>query len=267
MSRDLFYTASELEGVDEVRKKWTEDSRTQEQIIARLRKQVASLKRKVNMPPPETRPETWRRVNPGDNLIFQDKMSIEARMAEGKGPTPETYQVAFRLTIKNKLAEWILYCINEEQGIFLLAKLVDKAVALAVYTENPSWTPSVRAEILGTDRDFIFTPPPDDQIDPDKGFIGDPNTLRYADDIEHGEGEDQIVYVKKGQGEQSGTVAFNPLQSGVVNHVATVVEYSADQEKTPESELMFVESGEAQHGVIKMLLGRPLKISDIKVMR
>lgn len=215
------------------------------------------------MPPPETRPETWRAIKPGDNIILKDLVTIEARMAEGKGPTPETYQVSFRMSIKNKLAEWILYCLNEKDGLFLIAKLVDKTVAFSVLKEKDDWEPSVRSEIIGTDNDFLFSPPENpDEIDPEKGYIGDPNTLHYAPAIEIG----ASPHIQKPQGEQSGSVSFNPLQSGTANHVATVVEYATGIEG-PESELVFVESGEPQHGVIKMLLGRTLKVNDVKIMR
>jgi len=37
------------------------------------------------MPRPESRPETWRALAPGENLIISDEATIKARMAEGKG--------------------------------------------------------------------------------------------------------------------------------------------------------------------------------------
>jgi hypothetical protein len=206
----------------------------------------------------------WRKVKPGDNATLSDAVTIKRKLAAGKGPTPETYTISSSLLIENKAAEWRLFQLDEKNGLWLLAKIVDNNLALAVYDENLEWEPATRREILGTPRDFIFAPPAD--LDPQKGFVGDPNSLKYVGDITHEYGEGvKTTYLLKGQGEQTGTVTFKPLRTGVNDWIATVVEYSAPP-VAEDPELLLLEIGSQDSGVIKMFTGRPLAVSDVNAM-
>lgn len=214
---------------------------------------------------PEAKPNFWGNVKADDNIILGDFISRRQRMAEGKGPTPESYRISEIMIVRNSLADWRFFRLSDS-GLFLLAKTVDKLLSLSVLKDAEGWNAVTRREILGTELDFIFTPPDPSQIDAEKGFIGDPNSLRFTADLEHNE----VEYGQKPQGEQNGGATFSPARSGVSGWQATIVEYaaSAEQSKTTEEpEAMILEIGEPGTGVIQILTGRPLKLNDVKVMQ
>lgn len=211
---------------------------------------------------PETTPEFWHSIKENDNVILGDEATRKARMEAGKGPTPESYRVASVMTVRNASAEWRFILLDEPNGIVLVVKTVDAEMSLFVMRESEAWTPVTRQEILGTELDFVFQVPPEDQIDPEKGFIGDPNSLKFATALKDDKGTE---YSQKPQGEQNGRISFSPLRSGVSDWVATVVEYIS--ESAVDSEAMVLEVGSPSSGVIKILTGKPLSGNDIKVMK
>lgn len=217
------------------------------------------------MPPAEIRPETWRRVKPGDNIILSDEASILQRMEEGKGPTPESYSVAFIIAVRNKLVEWRLLCINEEAGLYLVAKMVDKALDLYVLSEVEDFPPATRGEMLTDGRAELFFQSPDDEGQKDENGAIKLETLVYMKDFEHTIDGVEVTYLQKPQGELTGEMTFNPVRSGVADWFATVVEYVADG-RAGDGELMLIEAGERYHGVVKMLLGRKINNTDTKIM-
>lgn len=215
----------------------------------------------------ETTAPFWRGVKPGDTITLSDPVTVFERMQAGKGTTPESYQVGFRISVKNDLAEWIFLCVNEANLVFVIAKIVDGNISLMLMDQNPDWEPATRLEILGTDREFIF--------DLNSAQGNDADTLHYVDRINHDLEIGQVVYHRKGQGEQNGTVHYNPIRSGVSGEIATIVEYATaegvntdhDGDPRNDPELMLVESGQPGSGVIKLLIGRPLNTRDVLVMQ
>lgn len=209
---------------------------------------------------PESSPDFWRSVKAEDNVILGDEMTRRARMEDGKGPSPESYRVSSVMAIRNKLAEWRMFTLDEENKIYLLAKIVDTTMSLYVFTET-DWEPATRAEAIKDERTYIFENPPEISLEE---ILANTGMLKYVSSIEHSE----IEFFQKPQGEQNGTVAFSPIRSGVEDWQATIVEYAASAgAKTSEKETLLIEAGTPDHGVIRLYMGRTLGINDVKVMK
>lgn len=200
-------------------------------------------------------PAFWRAVKRGDQITLSDEVTLTVRMAAGKGPTPEQFEVREIVDIlpRARICQWRFFSIA--MGRFLLAKIVDDAVELHAFAEAADWDPKTRKELVDANMFFLFQQPDNpDNFKPDE--------LKYTLDIPHEVGEKKYVYSQKAQGELHGEATFIPSRSGLDHPIATVVEYQT-QEKDVEPEMMILEIGNRSNGLVKLLTGRPLLSNDV----
>lgn len=225
-------------------------------------------------------PSFWRSLNPGDQIVLTDAQSIEESMAAGQGATGLHLQIKKVISVKemNGLCEWILLKTDAEDERFVLAKIVDEELDLRLYRPAPDFPIGDRVDMLDDGLDFLF-----EEFDEDT----EPAKMRFTRDLEDPDG---VTYVRKRFGELYGTVSVTPEESGVDNQMATVVEYSTDED-VPDTEALLMETGvtgnivieydeeedeetttetevisESRGGLIELFVGTPVRTNEVEVL-
>jgi hypothetical protein len=209
----------------------------------------------------------WKGVKPGDMVTLSDAQTIIARMKENKGVTPENFEITEVLNISqtNGFAVWLFFRLGAT-NLQLVAKIVDKNLALSVLRSAPGWDPSTRKECVDSETLFMFNAPTNlDNFEyEDLTYVAEMN----ESDAEVNDDKDTIFY-RKPQGEALGKANVLPAKSGVGQQIATIVEYVAESNKGYiDTEFMILELGtKAFNGVIHFLVGRPIASIDVNVMQ
>jgi len=215
----------------------------------------------------ETAVAFWRSVKAGDMVSLSDAQTIIAQMKSGKGTTPANHEISSVLsaTQLNNLAEWRFFKLGQT-SLWLMAKIVDKNLALLVLRDAPDWEPATRKELVDKELLFMFNAPKDTN-----NFEYD--ELTYVDEVnvtnsEINKGTETFFYMKP-QREQHAKADWQPPQSGIGQQIATIVEYAAEANKGfVDTELVILELGvKASDGVIHFLVGRPVAPVDVNVMQ
>jgi len=216
---------------------------------------------------PQEDAASWRAVKPGDMVALSDAQTIIARMKDGKGTSPADYEISSVLSAPqlNNLAEWRFFKLGQT-SLWLMAKLVDRNLALLVLRDAPDWEPATRKELVDKEMLFLFNAPKD------PGNF-EYEELAYVEEInvtnsEINSGTETFFYMKP-QREQHAKADWQPPQSGIGQQIATIVEYAAEANKGfVDTELVILELGaKASDGVIRFLVGRPLASVDVNVMQ
>ena len=215
----------------------------------------------------------WRGVRPGDLVVLSDASTLIARMQEGKGPTPESYEIQSSLVLKqmNNLAEWRMFKLTERTlvsssppaTLWLSAKIVDKNISLSLLRDAPDWDPATRQELVDKDVLFLFNAPNNpDNFEYDELTYTDNVNVTNADINDNAPTD----FYMKPQREQHAQATWTPAQSGISDQIATLVEYSTEANRNfKDTELTILELGKADNGVIHMLVGRPLASVDVNI--
>jgi hypothetical protein len=198
----------------------------------------------------------WRGAKVGDWVTLSDTRTLEQRMAEGRGPTAASYEIRSILKIGAPLFEWRL-CAVDDRGTWVVAKIADDVVSLYAYREG-DWRPATRSELIAEGALFLFQEPPD----PERF---NPEDLKYTLDIARERDGKKVLYAMKPQGEITGEAEWIPPKSGLSDLLGTVAEYQADEE-VDDAELMVVEVGPKEGGVIKLMVGRLLQPNEIVLL-
>lgn len=200
-------------------------------------------------------PAFWKSITRGDQITLSDEVTLMARMAAGRGPTPEQFEVKEIIDIvpRANICAWRFFSIDKRR--YLVAKIVDEVVELHSYVEAADWDPQTRKELCDAGVTFLFQEPANP-----KDF--DPAELKYTVEIPHEIGDKKYTYTQKGQGELHGEATYNPVRSGIAHQIATVVEYQT-ADKDVEPEMMILEIGSRTAGLVKLLTGRPLQSNDV----
>ncbi len=213
-------------------------------------------------------PEFWRNLNPKTIITLNDTQAIEESMEEGEGVKGIDYILKYILKIKqsDNLAEWLLLNLEgDEQDMWLVVKIVDQEMSLRVYYEAPEFEPGNRQDMIDREEYWLFQEPEDiDNFEVDE--------LQFAKQIEHNvqeeDQEEEVLFHQKSQGEMYGTCTSHPPQSSLENTLATVVEYSIEQDyKNPE--LLVLEIGGrngSMGGFIRLMLGAEINFSEVDVL-
>jgi len=214
-------------------------------------------------------PEFWLNLKPESIVTILDAQAIKDSMDAGEGTKGIDYVVKYIFKIKHVqgLAEWLLFNLEgTEQDLWLMVKIVDKKMSLRVYYEPPEFESGNREDMIEREEFWLFNEPEN----PDNFECND---LSYAIDIEQtiqtSEGEQELAFNQKSQGEMSGTCTCLPLKSGMEKTFATLVEYIAEQ-KCENPELLIFELGPEDSkdgGLIRMMLGAELNFNDIDVLQ
>ena len=214
----------------------------------------------------------WKQAKPGSIVSLADAQTIIAKVKAGKGPAPESFIVGSVLVVKQKdgLAEWRFIQLTPASSTWLMAKIVDANVDLAVLQDAPDWTPSTREELVKKELLFMFNAP----ANPDNFEYDE---LTYVDSIPvtnaEINGNRETVFCLKPQREQHGVAEWQPPQSGFAMIIATVVEYSTETNKGfVDTQLVIVELGAIKtvppgDGLIRFLVGRAISLNDASVTK
>jgi hypothetical protein len=194
----------------------------------------------------------------GDFVTLSDRTTLEAKMRDGQPPTPENYQIKQVLGVRHDLFAWRFALLDEEIGLWLCAKMADRAVDIYLFCEG-DWKPVSRQELIQTgDADWMFQ-------DGDRQFFND---LRYKSEYGHDNGGNPVTFGIKQQGEITAPARWLPERSGLGEQIATIAEYSTPEvEKTANPELMILEVGTQDMSAIRFMLGRLLDCTDVLITR
>lgn len=218
-------------------------------------------------------PEFWREIIPGSTITLTDTQAIDDSVRKGGGVSGTDYMVesVWKIMHKDRFAEWLLFKLDdEEQELWLIAKIVDREVDLAVFFEPDEFRPGNRRDLVEQGDTWLFNEPdnPEDFEYDELEFV---NEIIW--EVESGEGEDlremEVSYRMKGQRVLYGYCTHDPIQSGLGRIMASVIEYRTDADYD-NSELMLLELGgehSREGGLITMLIGCPINFSEVDVLK
>jgi len=158
-----------------------------------------------------------------------------------------------------------------DQKPWLVVKTIGDTFSLSLYTAAQDWQPATRLELVKQDCMFLFDPPADDSRDAGSRDAGWEQDLHYTDDINHD--ASGVSYHIKPQGELSGKAIPQNSRfcaTGEQPQFATIVEYVSTVEEDEGNgypELAIFEIGEADSGLIHIMLGREVTSSDVDVVK
>lgn len=208
----------------------------------------------------KTQSAFWRTIGPGDQLALSDEVTLidQIKAKQGVLPIPltvsEVIEVSIQSAKKQLVGEYRIIRLGD-QNPWLVAKMVGKEFSLILFNAAQDWSPATRKELMAQDCTFLFQPPGDGRED------GWEQGLRYIDEINHD--ATCITYHIKPQGELTGKVSGE-------GRVATIVEYMATVEEDEGNgfpQLSVFEIGEADSGLIYIMLGREITSSDVDVVK
>jgi len=218
-------------------------------------------------------PSFWREIIPGSTITLTDEQSIADSIEQGKGVNAQDYIVESILTIRqdNGLAEWLLFNLgDDDQEMYLTAKIVDQHVDLLVYFEPDEFPPGNRADIINRDDMWLFEEPDDvndfsfDELEFTKEITWINETTDNGNTIEK-----EILFKIKGQGIQYGICTHQPFKTGLNRVMASVIEYSTDIDYENPDIMVLELGGEKgdEGGLISMLIGCRINLTEVDVLK
>lgn len=221
-------------------------------------------------------PDFWRDIKPGSTITLSDEQSINESISQGLGVNGLDFVVDSILVIRQGegLAEWYFYNLGEEdQEVYLVAKLVGQHLDLGVYFEPDEFPPGNRRDLVDRGDTWIFDEP--ENLD---DFTYD--ELKYCNELimsldlnnTGSDDEDDLVDVHfkmKGQSVQYGSCKHVPDQSGIGRIMASIVEYSTDRAYENPNTILIELGGEKSDdgGLISLLSGCPINLSEVDVLK
>lgn len=211
----------------------------------------------------------WQTVTPDSIITLSDEQTISDSIDRGEGLASRDYKVEsiWTITASDNIAKWILFKLDDDdQEIFLVAKIVDSVFNLYVFFQPEEFESGNRKDLIDRGEAWLFMEPedPDDFEFDELEFV---NKLILNDQDEEGE-EIEIPYKLKGQGVIFGSCTHSPAMSGISAMMAVMVEYSA-LKPSHNPEVMILEIGGSkgnEGGLISMLMGCPITLSEIEVL-
>ncbi len=212
----------------------------------------------------------WRDLKPGSFITLTDAGTINDALESGGDLSGRQFEVRKIIHIdeSNKLLTWRFFVLESAgtKTVWLLAKIVDQDFDLRVLFVPDDFDKGDRHDQIGWEHYELFQKPED----PDNIVLEE---LEFATSLHRVEGgeedkEREIEYALKGQGELNGDVTEIPTPSGVIPLIATVAEYSTDDEtENPEAILLEIGNPECETGgLIRLLLGSPVSLSDVDII-
>lgn len=242
----------------------------------------------------ERNPEFWLGIRQGDSIVLSDRQAIEESLRRDQGADGMTYLVKSTTHVRelSSLCQWIfLELDDDQQDVRLLVKIVDQEIDLLVIFPVDGFEPGNREDMIDREEFWLFQEPEDTE-----DF--DLTTLEYTKGIDWdapcddsiGDGIISTTYAQKAQGELHGQVFCYPEESGIGDQIATIIEYTTDDE-VDNPELLIIEVGEvgtitievdeeedaedvdettteseAKGGYIEVFFGTPIRDNEVAVL-
>ena len=214
--------------------------------------------------------ESWREVQPGFVVKLSDNIVRNANYVAGKGDKVDVYTVSLvrRITQRESHIEWLFFRLEEnDHPLWLLAKIIDQKVTLAVLAEPQDLISGNRQELINRQEYWLFQEPndPDHIVYDELDFateiywvIDNPNGSPNTKDI---------TYRMKEQGVLYGLATHIPPLFTAEPVVGVVIEYSTeDDPDNPEVVIMEIGGEEGEYGgKITVLFGAPILSVDVQV--
>ena len=218
-------------------------------------------------PPPARRPASlapWLHFPPGSFITLSDSQSMEDSQKRGEGFQGIRFAVESTLVADDTegFCSWVMVQLNDNhQRLMLVVKAVDNAIDHRIYYANEDFHPARREEVVRRGDTWLFEAPADEN-----NF--EAADLRYAAEIVQTIDERVITYVRKDQGERHANATETPNPLGLMQQIATLVEY-ATSDATENPELLVLEIGAASRrtGEITLYLGCPIRESEIDILK
>ena len=218
-------------------------------------------------------PSFWRDILPGSTVTINDEQAIADSIERGEGVSGRDYLVEsiWKIRQEEGLAEWLLFKLDDdEQEVFLVAKIVDRSIDLYVFFEPDEFEPGNRRDIVDREDLWVFEEPKDfedfsfDELE----FVHEFRWIVDAGD-EDDSGEKEIEFRLKAQGILYGSCTRDPVQSGIDRMMASVAEFSTtDDYENPE--VMIIELGgekSDEGGLISLMVGCPIRTAEVEVLK
>jgi hypothetical protein len=208
--------------------------------------------------------EFWSGLEPGTFIELTDAQSLEDSQKRGLGLKGLRFTVEriTTMTDQEKFGKWVaLWITDRTQPLLLMAKACDEAIDWRLYYQSGDFAAARREDALARGDKWLFEPPADEA-----NF--DAADLTYTAEIDQQVDGKSLCYARKPQGERQATCKENPPRTGIMDLVATIVEYStADEAENPE--LLILEMGAASRrtGQVSLYLGSPIRASEINIVQ
>ena len=216
----------------------------------------------------KTDPKFWTNLKRGTFVTLSDSQGIEDSIDKGGSVKGVDYKVKSKKTITevDDMATWIFFKLKGDQELYLMAKIVDEDVDLAIYFEANNMESGSRDDVLCNDGHWVFQPPEDeDEFEVSELLF----TKSVIQDVEHDDGtEETLIYEQKSQGELFGHVVDDPRPSGNSEMLATVVEYVCGTECENPLYLILEEGNEEddENSFVQFFFGCNIGFSEIDVL-
>lgn len=205
----------------------------------------------------------WNAIAPGSFITLTDKQSLEDSQKAGNGLNGMKYTVERVSMAKDKsgFGQWVFLTLDEpKQPLLLMVKAVDNEIDYRIYYASEDFKRASRDAVIARGDKWLFEPPATEN-----NF--EPGDLKYAAEIEFAIGDTKTTYGRNDQGERHATLRENPPRSGMTNLLATIVEYSTD-DQADNPNLLITEIGGATRktGEVTLYLGCPIRTSEINII-
>ena len=206
----------------------------------------------------------WKNFPPGSFIVLSDAQAMQDSQKRGEGFQGIRYAVESTIvaTDTEGFGSWVFINLNDNyQKVMLMVKAVDNELDYRVYFQSEDFKPDRREDVLRRGDMWLFQPPENEND-------YDPADLQYTAEISLKNGDAEVVYVCKDQGERHADYTETPSRAGLNDLLATIVEYSTS-DPTDNPELLVLEVGSASRrtGEVALYLGSPIKESEIDVLK
>lgn len=204
--------------------------------------------------------EYWRTLQPGTYVQLTDTQTMMQSLGTDQAPT-RTYEIT-SINVHEELSDHVTFYVCRMANIdgeilYLIAKAVDDdAIDVGIYFDMDEFEPRSREDLFDDGDTWIFLEPEDTEdfhlLDLE---FAETISLSMTDNLGT---EFQVQYDQTDVGALQTRTTYNPTIRGVEDHLSTIVEFAADDDRTENLRIMIIETGEEDNeegGVISVLIG------------
>lgn len=212
----------------------------------------------------KSKPKFWKKIQVGDMITIKDEQAIEDSFEEassmhGMDQKVEKIQI---IQEEDDLATWILFSLSnsDDLDMRLVVKIVGEDIALSIVTEIEGFEPDTKGKLLDEDICWMF-----ESFD-NKDDIDD---IEFSVIITQDIDGKEYCFKQKRQSTMYGSSTCVPYEEYEDNIFTSITEYSCDDMKIDNSELLILEEGEDEKegGFISIFVGNNLELSEVEVFR
>lgn len=215
----------------------------------------------------------WEAMKPGTIIHLMDTQTMLASLGTGETQDKSfTVRSIWRTEEIDKLCIWYICLMEALDGeeLFMIAKVVGNIADIGVYFPIEGIRPDNRMGLIDDQEAYWLFQEPED-IDNLK-----PLDLQYTTSFilsleKDFEGVFEVEYVQTDAGPMQARTTYDPPEEGADYHLATIIEFVADTDKTENTRAMILEIGSADNengGLITVLLGDMIAPDfEVNIMR